>query len=126
MPLSYEPDYWHKTNADGECTRISGSAAHWKPSKWDDWPCTKTLRDGYVCSYTAGMTAAPSMTPTAEIATMTAAPSMMTSAATTGSTWILDSMPCPGGAVTTRTSMLCNKYKAIETSIASLYNSLAF
>ena len=72
-PLSNEPDYWHKTNADGECTRISGSAAHWNPSKWDDWPCTKTSRDGYVCSYTAGMTAAPSMT---------------TRAATTGSTRI--------------------------------------
>jgi len=62
-PLSYEATYYHETGLDGDCTRIVGATHHWHPSEWDNWHCDKTLRDGYICSYTA-LTAAPTPEPT--------------------------------------------------------------
>lgn len=57
-------NYAHKTDVAGECTRISGSAAHWNPSGWDDWPCTDALRDGYVCSFSVAPAPTPTKSPT--------------------------------------------------------------
>jgi len=64
--VGYEAEYYQQPESDGDCARIVGSAHSWHPSAWHKWPCSKVLRDGYVCSYsnTLGHTLAPTLAPT--------------------------------------------------------------